>query len=142
MPERITYVQLKTGHALDAGPAWISRVRFTKTWKTAYFHGRTLAREQSWDANFRDVDTDEWFWLSGPKRDRTDGTATAPPPSTTMPALTTTPSSTVPRSPAANTADLPARAWSPGDLAHRTTRRTEDGPPRCPAPPVRPAAPA
>ncbi len=72
MPERIMYVQLKTGHALDAGPAWISRVRFTKTWKTAYFHGRTLAREQSWDANFRDLDTDEWFWLSGPKRDRSD----------------------------------------------------------------------
>ncbi|PCN48056.1 hypothetical protein Csp2054_09285 [Curtobacterium sp. 'Ferrero'] len=24
------------------------------------------------DAHFRDVDTDEWFWLSGPKRDRTD----------------------------------------------------------------------
>ncbi len=33
MPERIMYVQLKTGHPLDAGPAWISRVRFTKTWK-------------------------------------------------------------------------------------------------------------
>ncbi|WP_156364089.1 hypothetical protein [Curtobacterium sp. Leaf261] len=72
MPERIMYVQLKTGHALDAGPAWISRVRFTKSWRTAYFQGRTLAREHSWDANFRDVDTDEWFWLSGPKRDRTD----------------------------------------------------------------------
>ncbi|KTR17849.1 hypothetical protein [Curtobacterium citreum] len=72
MPERIMYVQLKTGHPLDAGPAWISRVHFTRTWKTAYFHGRTLAREQSWDANFRDVDTDECFWLSGPKRDRTD----------------------------------------------------------------------
>jgi len=72
MPDRIMYVQLKTGYPLDAGPAWISRVRFTKTWRTATFHGRTLAREQSWDANFRDVDTDECFWLSGPKRDRTD----------------------------------------------------------------------
>ncbi|MGN7192516.1 hypothetical protein [Curtobacterium sp. MCBA15_004] len=72
MPDRIMYVQLKTGHPTDAGPAWISLVRFTKTWRTASFHGRTLAREQGFDANFRDVETDEWFWLSGPKRDRTD----------------------------------------------------------------------
>lgn len=72
MPERIMYGQLKTGYALDAGPAWISRVRFIKTWRTAYFHGRTLAREQSWDAHFRNVDTNEWFRRSGPKRDRTD----------------------------------------------------------------------
>jgi hypothetical protein len=26
-----------------------------------------------WDANFYDVETNELFWLSGPKRDLTDG---------------------------------------------------------------------
>ncbi|MFJ3957251.1 hypothetical protein [Arthrobacter sp. NPDC090010] len=72
MAERIMYVQLKTGFNTDAGPAWISRVRFSKTWRTAYFQGRTLRRWNSFDGNFVDVDTDEEFWLSGPKRDRSD----------------------------------------------------------------------
>ncbi|MCJ1714376.1 hypothetical protein [Curtobacterium sp. VKM Ac-2922] len=72
MPERIMYVQLKTGHDLDAGPAWITRVRFTKSWKTAIFHGRTLARSAAFDANFVDVESRERYWVSGPKRDQTD----------------------------------------------------------------------
>ena len=67
------YVQLKTGHNTDRGPAWVSWVRFSKTWQTAYWQDRTLARGQDWDANFYDVDTGELFWLSGPKRDRSDG---------------------------------------------------------------------
>ncbi len=68
------YLQLKTGHDTDRGPAWIARVRFSKTWNTAYVHGRTLRRAAGmFDANFYDVDTLEEFWLSGPKRDQTDG---------------------------------------------------------------------
>lgn len=38
------YVQLKTGYNTDRGPAWISVVPFSKSWRTAYFHGRTLHR--------------------------------------------------------------------------------------------------
>jgi hypothetical protein len=73
MPDRVMFVQLKTGHGTDLGPAWISRVRFNRTWKTAYWHGRTLARGKGmWDANFYDTDTHEEFWLSGPHRDRRD----------------------------------------------------------------------
>jgi hypothetical protein len=68
------YVQLKTGYDTDRGPSWIAWVRFTKTWKTAYFHGRTLRRWPGMsDANFYDVETEEDFWVSGPKRDRSDG---------------------------------------------------------------------
>jgi hypothetical protein len=78
MPERIMYLQLKTGHNTDRGPAWSARVRFTRIWRTAYVHGRTLARVTgtagaNFDSNFYDVDTGEEFWMSGPKRDRTDG---------------------------------------------------------------------
>jgi hypothetical protein len=73
MPERVMFVQLKTGHNTDRGPCWISRVKFSKTWQTAYWHGRTLRRWTGLpDANFFDVDTDERFWLSGPHRDRRD----------------------------------------------------------------------
>nr|CEL13197.1 FIG01126921: hypothetical protein [Kibdelosporangium sp. MJ126-NF4] len=67
-------MQLKTGYDTDRGPSWIAWVRFSKTWKTAYIHGRTLRR---WPGmvvgNFYDVATGEEFWVSGPKRDRTDG---------------------------------------------------------------------
>jgi hypothetical protein len=67
------YVQLKTGYDTDHGPAWIAWVRFSKTWKTAYFHDRTLRRSPGmFDANFYDVETLEQFWVSGPKRDQTD----------------------------------------------------------------------
>lgn len=67
------FVQLKTGHDIDTGPAWISRVRFSRTWRTAYWHGRTLRRWQGvHDSNFVDVETDEEYWLSGPRRDRAD----------------------------------------------------------------------
>ena len=67
------FVQLKTGHDTDKGPAWISRVRFSKSWQTAYWHGRTLRRQQGrYDANFHDIHTDDEYWLSGPHRDRSD----------------------------------------------------------------------
>ncbi|MHB9860215.1 hypothetical protein [Streptomyces sp. YIM S03343] len=69
------FVQLKTGYNTDRGPSWIGWVDFSKTWKTAYFQGRTLRRATAlglFDANFYDVETDEAFWLSGPKRDRND----------------------------------------------------------------------
>ncbi len=66
------FVQLKSGFGTDRGPSWIGWVDFNRTWKTARFHGRELRRFQGIDANFYDVASHEWFWLSGPKRDRTD----------------------------------------------------------------------
>jgi hypothetical protein len=73
MPRRLMFVQLKTGYATDRGPSWIGWLDFSKTWSTAYFHGRTLRRAGGmFDANFYDVQTNEEFWVSGPKRDRTD----------------------------------------------------------------------
>ncbi len=60
------FVQLKTGHNTDKGPAWISVVSFNRTWKTARWHDRTLRRCPGLvDANFYDVETDEEYWISG-----------------------------------------------------------------------------
>lgn len=78
MNDRIMYVQLKTGYDIDAGPSWIGWVQFSKTWRTAYFRGRTLRRVPGTahahsGANFYDVETREGYWVSGPKRDQTDG---------------------------------------------------------------------
>jgi len=66
------FVHLKSGFGLDQGPSWICWVDFNRTWNTARFHGRELRRSRAWDANFEDVETGELYWLSGPKRDRSD----------------------------------------------------------------------
>jgi len=71
--DRVMFVQLKSGYGTDMGPAWISVVHFTKTWKTAYWHGKTLRRRTgTFDANFHDVETGQSYWLSGPHRDQSD----------------------------------------------------------------------
>ena|SRR5690349_6110620 len=72
MARRIMFVQLKTGHDIDRGPSWIGWVDFNRSWNTARYRGRQLRRFPGYDSNFYDVDTHEDFWLSGPKRDRTD----------------------------------------------------------------------
>jgi len=66
------FVQLKTGFDIDRGPSWIGWVDFNRTWQTARFHDRELRRGRAFDSNFFDVETGEEYWLSGPKRDRTD----------------------------------------------------------------------
>ena len=73
MAARVMFVQLKTGYGTDMGPAWISWVGFNRTWKTAYWRGKTLRRSPGmFDANFHDVASREEYWLSGPHRDRAD----------------------------------------------------------------------
>lgn len=72
MPDRVMFVQLKTGHGTDRGPCWISRVRFSKSWQSADWHGLTLRREQGVQGNFVDFDSGDEWWISGPKRDTTD----------------------------------------------------------------------
>jgi len=73
VPARVMFVQLKTGHDIDKGPAWISVVHFNRTWKTATWHGKTLRRWPGmFDANFYDVETNEEYWISGPRRDQRD----------------------------------------------------------------------
>ncbi|MEU8078299.1 hypothetical protein AB0B31_22960 [Catellatospora citrea] len=73
MAERVMFIQLKTGHNTDRGPCWISVVRFSKSWRTAHWHDKTLRRWPGLaDANFYDVETFEEYWLSGPHRDRAD----------------------------------------------------------------------
>jgi hypothetical protein len=73
VPDRVMFVQLKTGHPLDKGPAWIRVVSFNRTWKTARWHGKTLHRWRGmFDANFYDAETNEEYWISGPHRDGRD----------------------------------------------------------------------
>jgi hypothetical protein len=68
--ERIMYVELKSGD--DHGPAWIGRVRYSKTGRTVSYRGRTLVRRQGASGNHVDETTGEEFWISGVKKDGTD----------------------------------------------------------------------
>ena len=70
--ERIMYLELKSGS--DSGPAWISRVRFSKSGRSIHFRGRELLNigGSGISGNFMDVATREEFWVSGPKKNRQD----------------------------------------------------------------------
>jgi hypothetical protein len=72
MKPKIMYVEYK-GDGL-AGTAWITRVCFSKTGKSVYFDGRTLRTldGQGYKANYIDIATREWYWVSGPRTDGKD----------------------------------------------------------------------
>jgi len=72
MPDRIMFVQLKTGYDIDVGPARIRWIRFSSKWKRATRQGRTLQRRQGGDAILIDRETGERHWISGPHRDERD----------------------------------------------------------------------
>jgi len=65
------YIELKTGFS-DDGPAWIGRVRFSKTGRTIYYRGKALRRISAAGGNHIDVDTGETYWVSGVKKNRED----------------------------------------------------------------------
>lgn len=70
---RVLYIEKKSGHA-DDGPAWIGRVRFSKSGSTLYYRDlklRTLAG-RGIGANYFDVETREQCWVSGVKKDGSD----------------------------------------------------------------------
>lgn len=68
----LRYIELKSGYH-DNGPAWIARVKESKSGRTIYFDGRALKQGVSGAAgNFFDLATGDLFWVSGIKRDGTD----------------------------------------------------------------------
>ena len=68
----LRYIELKTGYQ-DNGPAWIGRVKSSKSGRTIYFNGRALKQGARGAAgNFYDLRTGEIFWVSGVKQDGSD----------------------------------------------------------------------
>lgn len=55
------------------GPARIGRVTFSKSGKSLYYRGKTLARGSGYKWNYFDVETHERYWISGPKKNGVDG---------------------------------------------------------------------
>ena len=65
------YVELKSDQS-DSGPAWIGRVRTSKTGRTLYYRDRELQRRHGISGNYVDIKTGEEFWISGVKKDGKD----------------------------------------------------------------------
>ena len=69
---RIMYIENKSG-SLN-GPARIGRVIFSKTGKSLTYRGRTFQslKGAGFKENYYDVETGEYFWISGPRKDGED----------------------------------------------------------------------
>lgn len=67
----IRYIELKTGFH-DDGPAWIGKVKASKTRRTIYFNDHAFQRYNGGLGNFYDVETGEIYWISGIKKNGQD----------------------------------------------------------------------
>lgn len=68
---QIMYIELKTGYS-DDGPAWIGKVKLSKSGRTVYFLGKGFKRVQGISGNFVDIETGEEYWISGVKKNGRD----------------------------------------------------------------------
>jgi hypothetical protein len=68
----LMYIELKTGYN-DNGPAWIGRVRVSRSGRTVYFNGKAFKRAgRGSSGNHYDLETGEMYWISGVKRKGSD----------------------------------------------------------------------
>jgi len=68
----LKYIELKSGHD-DNGPAWIARVKVSRSGRTVYFNGKALKRASGSGAgNHYDIDSGLEYWVSGIKKNGLD----------------------------------------------------------------------
>ena len=65
MKTELKYIELKSGYS-DNGPAWIGKVKFSKSGKTVYFNGNAF--KGNGHGNCMNVETREVFWITGIKK--------------------------------------------------------------------------
>jgi hypothetical protein len=72
MKSCIMYIEDKSGGL--TGPARIGRVTFSKTGRTIYYGGRSFQslKGRGFKANFYEVESGDYYWISGPKRNGCD----------------------------------------------------------------------
>ncbi len=72
MKFRIMYIESKSGGL--TGPAQIGRVTCSKSGATLYYGGKAFQslKGYGFKANYFDVETGEYYWISGPRRDGQD----------------------------------------------------------------------
>lgn len=69
MNSQIMYIELKTGFT-DDGPAWIGKVDFSKSGRTAYFNNKAF--KHAGKGHYGDIETGENYWISGIKKNGED----------------------------------------------------------------------
>jgi hypothetical protein len=69
----LKYIELKSGYA-DNGPAWIARVKMSRSGRTVYFNGKALKRATGGgvSGNYHDIESGEEYWVSGVKKSGLD----------------------------------------------------------------------
>ena len=72
MKSRIMYIENKAGGLSGAGR--IGRVTFSKTGATLYYRGKSFQslKGYGFKANFYELETGEYYWISGPKKNGQD----------------------------------------------------------------------
>ena len=71
MKSEIRYIELKTGYE-DNGPAWIGKVKLSKSGNTIYFNNKAFRKCRGISGNYSDIETHEEYWISGIKKDGND----------------------------------------------------------------------
>lgn len=71
MKPRLMYIERKDGLT---GPARIGWVTFSKTGRTLYYAGRSFRslKGAGYKANYFDVESGEWYWICGPRKNGLD----------------------------------------------------------------------
>ncbi|MFT3951315.1 MAG: mannose-1-phosphate guanylyltransferase [Oscillospiraceae bacterium] len=70
--KEIMYIELKSGYS-DNGPAWIGRVKYSKSGQTVYFNDRAFCKGSGhYYGNYTDAETGEAYWISGVKQNGGD----------------------------------------------------------------------
>ena len=54
------------------GPAWIAKVKLSKSGKTIYFNNKGLKKYPNTKAEYYDIETGEEYWISNVKKNTTD----------------------------------------------------------------------
>jgi len=74
MRTRIMYIESKSGENTLIGEARIGRVIFSKTGKSFHYNSKTFQTlsGQGFKANYFDVETGDYYWISGCKKDGSD----------------------------------------------------------------------
>ena len=67
----IRYIELKTGYN-DNGPAWIGKVKVSKSGNTIYFDNHAFQKHHGVYSNYIDIETGEEYWISCIKKNGKD----------------------------------------------------------------------
>lgn len=67
----LRYIEQKSGYQ-DDGPAWIGRVKISRTGTTIYFNDHAYRKCRGISGNYIDMETGDEYWISGVKKDGTD----------------------------------------------------------------------